>query len=198
MACRGSHHNSKEIKMSRKQRSKEDLLKASEHLRYEYKMFNETANALSKREFNNNTIIKYALIESFVIHTRNLLDFLYKDPIKDDDIRAGYFLDDQEIWQSKRPEKSRFLGDISHRANKEVAHLTSTRYDVNKIEGEPWPYLRIRNEINQIFREFLQLAQYLSPEIKSAMMESHQSVSLEPNASVTTSAIWTELKVREY
>lgn len=181
--------------MSRKQRSKEDLLKASEHLRYEYEMLNETANALSKREFKNNTIIKYALIESFVIHTRNLLGFLYSRPIKDD-VAARDFLDDQEIEQL--PEKSDFLKKIHCRADKEVVHLTNARYDVNKIEGEPWPYLRIRNEINQIFREFLQLAQHLSPEIKSAMMESHQSVSLEPNASVTTSAIWTELKVREY
>jgi hypothetical protein len=185
----------KRKKMSHK--SEEDLLKASKHLGYEYKMFIETAKILSEGKFENNTV-KYALIESFAIHTRNLIDFLYKDPIKDD-ITAGYFLDDQEIWRSKRPEKSSFLGDIRFRANKEVVHLTGTRYDVNEVESKPWPYSKIANEINQIFREFIQLvpSQRLSLEMKSAV-ESHQLTISQKPSTLTTSAIWTEPKVRKY
>jgi hypothetical protein len=178
--------------MSRKQRSEEDLLKASKHLRYEYRMFIEIANTLSARRFKDDTIIKPALLESFTIHTRNLLYFLYSKNPREDDVIAEDFLDDQEIWRSKRPKKSDVLENIHCRVGKEVAHLTYARYDVIfEAEAKPWSISEIASEVDQIFRKFIQLVppRRLSPEMKSAIKSHQLTVFSEPNTSVTTSAI---------
>jgi hypothetical protein len=75
--------------VSRKRRENKVLAKASEHLHYEWLMLCETANRLAADSFEDNTS-KNAFLESFTIHARALLHFLFPEgaPLKYDDVIA--------------------------------------------------------------------------------------------------------------
>jgi hypothetical protein len=141
--------------MSRKQRSKEELVEASGHLHYEYSMLIGLANVQFTGAFGVG-IINNALLESFSVHSRILLHFLYSRKPREDDVIAEDFLDDEDIWLSNRPQKSETLEAIHRRVGKEVAHLTYARHDVTP-ETKPWPFIEIANEVNSIFTEFIKL-----------------------------------------
>lgn len=141
--------------MSRKQRSKEELVESSGHLHYEYSMLIGLANVQSTGDFGEG-IINNALLESFTVHSRVLLHFLYSRNPREDDVIAEDFLDDEDKWLSIRPQKSGTLDAIHPRVGKEVAHLTYARQDVTP-ETKPWPFIEIANEINAIFTEYIKL-----------------------------------------
>ncbi len=140
--------------MSRKRRTKDELMNVSEHLDYEMWMMHEVArglasNALRPRFVNN------ALLESFSIHARALLDFLYADSRAfPDDVIAEDFFDSQGEWPVLRPAKSELLEKVHRRVAKEVAHLTYARLDVTP-EAKKWYYIDIYNDINRVFQVFL-------------------------------------------
>lgn len=68
-----------------------------------------------------------AVLESFAIHLRNLLDFFYpgREPHEDDVIAAQYFEAGQ--LPPNFPPKSRLLNEAEVRAHKHVSHLTTKR-----------------------------------------------------------------------
>ena len=68
-----------------------------------------------------------ALLESFAIHLRNLIDFLYTDPkdAKPDDLVAADFFNSSAAWAPGAI--SRSLQEARVRANKEVSHITYKR-----------------------------------------------------------------------
>ena len=141
--------------MSREHRLKDQLVKASEHLYYEYMMFMNLANALSTGVFGE-SVIKNAVLESFTVHTRNLLDFLYAEKPRNDDIIAIDFFEKPEAWSSNLPDKSPLLASTNQRVAKEIAHLTYNRVGVTPDE-KPWKFLQIANEINSLFQRFRNL-----------------------------------------
>ncbi|HDD54633.1 MAG: hypothetical protein DRI65_15935 [Chloroflexota bacterium] len=141
--------------MPRKKRSDEELNQASEHLYYEYWMFVTLANVQSTGAFGKGAI-NNALLEAFTIHTRSILDFLYRDESRDDDVLAIDFFDTPDEWISIRPEKSSTLQSIHKRVGKEVAHLTYTRQEISP-EDKNWPFLEIANDVEAVFSEFLNL-----------------------------------------
>ena len=87
------------------------------------------------------------LIEGFVIHFRNVIDFLYVKPKSTDVVAEDFF--SQNDWQKIRPALSGTLEDARTRANKEVAHLT-----VDRMTGAPpaktWKFTQIANEVRPI------------------------------------------------
>ena len=117
-------------------------------------MFNSLVNGLASGIAGQGPLLN-ALLESFVIHLRALIDFLYSDrPREDDVIAEDYFLNADD-WIKFRPEQSEVLKLAKRRAGKEIAHLTYARLDVT-AETKPWPFVEIANEINAVFNIFLQ------------------------------------------
>jgi hypothetical protein len=165
----------------RKQRTNNELLAASEHLLYELQMLFGTAKLLASMDSSRNedveTRITYnALLESFAIHVRALLDFLYNDgPLKDDIVASDYF--DSGYWFLKRPNKPSLLEKVHKNIiNKLVAHLTYFRLNVGREEA--WEYGKIANEIAVVFARFRDLVYkgHVSPafyEFMETLIPSH-------------------------
>ena len=102
-------------------------------------------------------LLRNAVLESFAIHLRNLVDFLYPGQnIKDTDVLADDFFP-----QGKRPETFPSVpSDLDHarkRAHKQVSHLTTGRLN----EGDPgknWPTFALTQKIWDVLGEFVRQA----------------------------------------
>lgn len=105
-----------------------------------------------------------ALVESFAVHARALLDFFYPEghPIKATDVLAEHFFPTPNDWLSKRPTKS--IADIEkirERVAKEIVHLTYNRQQV-KLPDKVWPTRSIATELDLAFKVF---KSSISPEL---------------------------------
>ncbi len=140
--------------MPRKTRTADELREASNHLHYEVWMLSSLANGIASGISGQGPIAN-ALLESFVIHVRAIMDFLYADSPQADDVVAEDFFDNSEQWTKMRPALSQTLSQAKRRAGKEVAHLTYARLDVTP-ETKPWLFVQITNEISTVMTVFLQ------------------------------------------
>lgn len=148
-------------KQERQQRLNNELIAISEHLLYEIQMLFGTVQTLSTIEHSKqsdfeSSVMYNALLESFTIHTRILLDFLYSTNPYPDDAIAEDFFDDGNMWVQFRPAETSLLNSIHYKVGKRVAHLTYARLNVESKE-ESWKYLRIAEEISEILSKFLHL-----------------------------------------
>lgn len=139
--------------MPRTIRKLEELQESSNHLFYEVWMFTSLANGLASGIAGQGPIAN-ALLESFVIHVRAIMDFLYADRPQTDDVIAEDFFASPEQWTKIRPALSEFLSQAKRRAGKEVAHLTYARLDVTP-ETKPWRFIEIAKEIMAVMDIFL-------------------------------------------
>lgn len=136
-----------------RRRSKRELQKASEQLYYEFWMLTSVAKGLASGIALKGWL-QNALLESFIIHVRALLDFLYTDDPKSDDIAAVDYFPEKEDWVSIRPMLSRTLRIARKRAVKEVAHLTYARLNISP-EKRTWSFIDISEEIQSVISIFL-------------------------------------------
>jgi hypothetical protein len=134
-------------------RSTEMLQHASEHLFYEFWMFNSLAQAMTSGVFGQSAL-NNAILESFTLHARAILDFLYAEKPKPDDVIAEDYFDTPSDWLTLRPEKSELLSGVHKRVGKEVAHLTYARLDITADEKQ-WQFAQISNDVNTVFSIFL-------------------------------------------
>jgi hypothetical protein len=139
--------------MARKRRTEEELKKASDHLYYDIWMLNSMAGVLASRIAGKGPL-ENALLESFIVHMRALIDFLYPNGPKKDAVIAADFFNTQEEWEKLRPDQSEMLKKAKKRAHKEVAHLT---YDRQKVtpEEKGWNFLEISQEIQEVIKIFM-------------------------------------------
>jgi truncated hemoglobin YjbI len=100
--------------------------------------------------------LRNALIESFVIHLRNLVDFFYPAQIQGDDVIAAEFLDDLNEWE-KLSSISLMLAAARVRAHKEVSHLTRKRFSGTPPE-KSWAVAELMDEIRKVLNQFTQAA----------------------------------------
>jgi len=92
-----------------------------------------------------------ALLESALLHARNLLDFFgQKQPPKSDDICAGHFVKAANWWRSRRLP---YLESQKGAINKSLSHLTYERIGA-KYE---WDLPKIKDEVEAAYTEFLRL-----------------------------------------
>jgi hypothetical protein len=124
------------------------LQEASFHLQYEIGMVFETAYKLNDRK---DIVVYNALLESFMIHTRNLIYFFYGDPVYDD-IVASHFVFG---WELVRKSKSLLLRRFEEEANKKVAHLTYQRFSGDFI----WDIDEITLELKRCIQQFIDLVE---------------------------------------
>lgn len=131
------------------------MRKASDALHYEIWMFNEMVKSLLTQTPQPGNPQYNALVESFVQHMRNLIEYFYPpDNVRQDTIIAPDFFPYQNQWKKNIPN---WLDDIRIKANKLLAHLTYDR--VTKYENdEGWKYdkiIEIKEHLNSLFAEFL-------------------------------------------
>ena len=110
---------------------------------YELWMFNETSKYLILHG-KERTKEKNVYLESFLLHTRNIVDFL-EDKKYCRDIRCSDF------------EIDRIFVCLPHQntiyqINKWLSHITKKRIQQQK---PPWQYLKIQAEVNKKFSVFL-------------------------------------------
>src|SRR5678816_3490620 len=120
--------------MTRIRRSSEQLLGASEHLYYEWAMFGTLARALTSGVFGDGPI-NNAVLESFTVHARVLLDFLFDPKPRQDDVVAEDFFPETTKWVQIRGDIPPILQQVESRVGKEVAHLTYARLVVTPAEN---------------------------------------------------------------
>lgn len=139
----------------REKQTDQVLQAASEHLLYEISMLRWTTDALAVTNLGRPTpplVYMNALLESFCLHARNLLDFLYPKQPRPDDMIAPDFFDDPDEWSP--PDLTPLLGTVRGRAGKELAHLTYQRLAVTK-EGKSWQYGKILAELSDVLGKFM-------------------------------------------
>jgi len=147
---------------NRSQRSDENLLKASEHLAYEFWMIDSLARKLKAEEASDDPM-KNAMLEAFTVHARSILDFFYlpenqrRIPKPDDMLADDYLHEDRNRWRSQRPTRTAILDQVNDHVNKEIVHLCYGRIDALAIMKE-WPALQIRDDLFEILDDFLSKA----------------------------------------
>jgi hypothetical protein len=138
--------------MTRQRRTPEQLRGASEHLLYEFRMLSSLARAMELHALQPGTLHDAAL-ESFTVHARILLHFLYAEKPRSDDVIAEDYFDDATQWERLRPQIAETIKGVDWRVGKEVAHLTYARLGVTP-EAKVWPVIQIANEISRTFDVF--------------------------------------------
>lgn len=98
----------------------------AEHYIYEINMLRETHRRLGS---TSDQMLANALIESFCVHARALLDF-YKSTPQDDDVVAHDFVTPAQFTATATRQVP---NDIRKRVNKQIAHLTAARENANRI-----------------------------------------------------------------
>ena len=86
----------KATNIARKRKPQEILRKASDHLFYEIWMLQSVIKGIASG-IAGESIINNALLESFGIHARAVLDFLYSNKPKVDDVIAEDFFSDRSL-----------------------------------------------------------------------------------------------------
>ncbi|MCA1807047.1 MAG: hypothetical protein LC687_04250 [Actinobacteria bacterium] len=129
--------------------SPEELRAASNHLYYEIWMLYSAAHRLPAA--THGTVAHNALIESFAIHLRAVLDFLFPpQQAYESDVLAVDFVTplpyDTRI--------SELLDRLRERVHTEVAHLTYGRQEVS-IEAKQWNLTEVLNAILPLARVFV-------------------------------------------
>jgi hypothetical protein len=147
------------------ERSDEDLREASKALAYEVEVFITTADLLqdlslvARVKGRKWQWLQNPLLESFLIHTRILMDFLYPDDSPDeDDIIANDFFDDWQAWNPMPSDESKeVMKARKWRINKQLAHLTYTRLGVSQKDKE-WVVEYVTEEIFRTLEVFVRKA----------------------------------------
>ena len=129
-----------------------ELVDSLEHIKYEIDMLLETLKILITQN-KLDRIIRNAIVESFIIHARALISFLYYQPKKCDDVMASDFLDDTK-WNQLFGSIPPNLNDIRIRAHKEIAHITTFRIG-RKLVEKKWDLAGITTGIYKELRVFI-------------------------------------------
>lgn len=144
--------------MKTKDLNEEQLLKYfSEHVRYEVQMLLNMTNAIKQR-FEVPRGLQYAAVESYAIHLRNLITFLYPSSfLRDTDVCAKDFFIEEKTWKEIRPQLSETLENARIRANKEVGHLTTSRKNGTDKDKE-WDVENLTNELTPLIHLYCKSA----------------------------------------
>lgn len=146
-----------------------------EHVCYELWMFLRLGQYIIEEPPPKNedeTVMHNAVIESFVIHLRNLIAFLYSVRVQTKDIIAADYFNDASEWYEKRPPISRELRIARERSHKEVIHLTTERI-YGASPQKRWPIAALVREIKALMELFAALASpdRLDPRIRQLLVQ---------------------------
>ena len=168
----------------------EDLEGSITHLFYELDTLKEISILLSENPSAKGTEHN-ALVESFVIHARGLIAFLFYERREGDDVMANNYFQYRE-WEELIgiDESSKLkdcmpsiLRDTLERGNKEVAHITTFRVGKKLIEKQ-WEHVQITSEIYRHFMLFFKNVskEYIDEKIMSSFLINYDAISKRPIA----------------
>jgi hypothetical protein len=126
-------------------RSDAELAAASQHLAYEVEMLTAVASLLDGSA-HSPTILRNALLESFTVHARALLQFFYPTNPHAGDVLSDHYFDDVILWRRTLGRQPKRLAQISERVATEIVHLTYTRLEVLP-EARNWSITEISKAI---------------------------------------------------
>jgi hypothetical protein len=116
------------------------------HLLYELKMFWWLAQVVTLHDGP----LRYALLESFVLHLRNLICFFCPQSRHTTDVIAANFFDNPADWGQSATLN---LRNAHKRANKEMHHLTDERKEDGDVT-KGWNIPELFNEVMKLAEEF--------------------------------------------
>jgi hypothetical protein len=91
------------------------------------------------------------VLEAFVIHARNQVDFFYeRSQPHPSDVYAALYVKE---WPDLRPAKSELLKETKKRADKQLAHLTVERIE---LSSQSWDHQGITRELVALYQRFLE------------------------------------------
>jgi len=96
------------------------------HISYEIDMCVVSVRLLSAFWPEKNSLTN-VLVEGYALHLRNLIEFIYWTPTRDD-VNAVHYVRDKSQWVEARGGVSDFLDGVKERADKQIAHLTKKRF----------------------------------------------------------------------
>jgi len=129
---------------------------SGDHVFYEVDLFLDLTGLIAQgrigsSDSNATRILNNVVLESAVLHLRNLLEFLYCEKPQRTDVVADDFLD--EKWTTVRPGLTSALKRARHRSNKELAHLTSSRIAQGQ-GGRGWDIPALANDLVAVLQVF--------------------------------------------
>ena len=135
------------------------LKNAAKHIKYEINMLLFSSSKLINLKKDNPKItvfdfnmMKNIFIETFVLHARNLCEFLYANKRKyPDDMFWKDFLTDK---QQKKYNPTKYIFN-NEKANKQLAHLRYKRNVWENKKKKSWEIFKIQKAINDAYRCFL-------------------------------------------
>lgn len=150
-------------------RSRPELQSDSKTVQYELKMLICLAQGFSAPPIQADPIARNAYIESFAVHCRALICFLYGHL---DEITAGgntekfarvynndvFAIDYHHRWADDCPQPTGLIVQSKRRADKHVAHITTDRREVNQpgsTEESVWDLSGVASAICTPFEAFL-------------------------------------------
>ena len=135
---------------SKKQIPSKQLHDVKKHVCNELETLQSLAQLLTAPE-HENVVIQKMRLESFLIHASLLIEFLYNDTRKAQDISAIDFFNSPKQWKALRPDKSRLLTLVAPAANKHLENPSSKGLQ----EIMEWPFKSIANSIERTMTIFL-------------------------------------------
>lgn len=130
---------------------------AEEHLNYEYQMLIASVTELSKGNYPQH--VTNSFLESFTIHLRALIDFIWETKnLRDDDAVASDFFSSPDQWMKLQPQFPTILEPARIRTGKEIAHLTYSRMDVT-ADAKKWRVVEMVNAITAALSVFAKNAE---------------------------------------
>jgi hypothetical protein len=145
---------------ARARRSDLRLKRATDHVTYELKMMSRSVELLVEHIARRDDDTVRLVLEAFLIHCRNLLDFLYPPPsAQADDMLAEDLFADPLVWSRARPALPADVRAARTAVNKLVAHLS---YQRRAYALPRWKW-RVSLLHNHIIRCATRLAKKLPP-----------------------------------
>lgn len=142
-----------------------------EHVRYEVQLLMNAVIAIDQK-MQVPTGLECMIVESFSIHLRNLITFLYPYTFRSNDVCAKNFFLRAGTWEGVRPELSNTLKQAKTRADVEVGHLTTLRKN-GTPDNKTWDVKGLAMEIFPIFKLFCESADKVSLYSDIAKLQSH-------------------------
>ena len=130
-----------------------DIKKVIRILHYEISMLRDTYNVLKKLE--KNTIEYNAYLESFLNHASCLYDFFYEERRKDDIILMDLPINKKIFEQQSTPKVEFENIEFKHKRNKQLAHITESRIELEASGKKTWPYGKIYILLNNTINAFV-------------------------------------------
>ncbi len=146
------------------QREPGELQAESKTLWYEFSQFFAVAALLRDGTYGNDVSVHNALVESFAIHCRAISCFFFSHcngftPLRNDDLGAEHYDKDWKT-QNHCPAVSSILSAAKESCDKQVAHMTARRRDLNFDPGNTylWQVGQIEDELRRVLTTFLRYA----------------------------------------